>query len=198
MSQDFVLGRETLWNPSSGAAELFVRHVRLWEAPLGVASGVGPVKCDEYRIDPAAFETYLNALVLARRARVEVGRPGRARVEVRRPERTEYREVQVPSPGGAGWWEELRAAAGVPARSMPVRGRGVRRPDGPAVRVRRAWRGPRGRFPWTSWALPLVTLGASPGRQRPNCSIRCSRHRSISFPISPWRYSKKASVSAIR
>ena len=47
MSQYFDMGNETLWNPSNGAAQLFVRQVRLYEDVLGVSSGIGPMENDE-------------------------------------------------------------------------------------------------------------------------------------------------------
>lgn len=63
MSQYFDIGDETLWNPSNGAARLFLRHVRLYEEELGVPSGFGPMENDECKIAPAAFATYVHALL---------------------------------------------------------------------------------------------------------------------------------------
>ncbi|MEU9400455.1 DUF6086 family protein [Streptomyces sp. NPDC048242] len=67
MSQDFILGDETLWNPSNGAARLFLRQVELFEAELGLPSGIGPMECDEARIDPALFGTFVHALLTRHR-----------------------------------------------------------------------------------------------------------------------------------
>ena len=63
MSQYFDLGAETLWNPSNGAARLFLRHVRLYEEELGVPSGFGPMENDECTIDRDAFAAYVSALL---------------------------------------------------------------------------------------------------------------------------------------
>ncbi|MEW2128995.1 DUF6086 family protein [Streptomyces sp. NPDC005435] len=67
MSQDFILGDETLWNPSNGASRLFLRQVELFEAELGLPSGIGPMECDESRIDPALFGAFTHALLARHR-----------------------------------------------------------------------------------------------------------------------------------
>lgn len=124
MSQYFELGEQTLWNPSNGAARLFLRQVSVFEGELGLPSGIGPMRNDDCQIDPAALETFVNALVsqyfrtshgilialsegfiatmlvLAERAGVEVGWPtdGDAPQDNRK-------DVQVPtdaSDGAAG------------------------------------------------------------------------------------------------
>ncbi|MFI5681847.1 DUF6086 family protein [Streptomyces cellulosae] len=137
MSQFFDVGDETLWNPSNGAARLFLRYVRLYEEELGVPSGFGPMESDECKIDPASFETYVNTLlewhdnkshrvidalsrgftatvlVLAERARVEVRWPEPSGDEGRR-------DVQVPMPDRDARWATLRESARVLARGMAV------------------------------------------------------------------------------
>ncbi len=137
MSQFFDVGDETLWNPSNGAARLFLSYVRLYEEELGVPSGFGPMESDECKIDPAAFETYVNTLlewhdnkshrvidalsrgftatvlVLAERARVEVRWPEPSGDEGRR-------NVHVPTPDRDAWWATLRESARVLARGMAV------------------------------------------------------------------------------
>ncbi|WP_405616973.1 DUF6086 family protein [Streptomyces sp. NBC_01511] len=67
MSQYFDLGEETLWNPSNGASQLFQRQVAVFEAEVELASGIGPMENDECQIDPAAFETFVNALLARHR-----------------------------------------------------------------------------------------------------------------------------------
>ncbi|MEV0177166.1 DUF6086 family protein [Streptomyces sp. NPDC050803] len=67
MSQYFELGDETLWNPSNGAARLFLRQVAVFEAELGLPSGIGPMENDESAIDPAALEAFATALLQRRR-----------------------------------------------------------------------------------------------------------------------------------
>ncbi|WP_329336624.1 DUF6086 family protein [Streptomyces sp. NBC_00663] len=138
MSQYFDIGHQTLWNPSNGAARLFLRHVRLYEEELGVPSGFGPMENDECKIDPAVFETYVNAvldlhdrtrhsiidalsegfvatvLVLAERAGIEVRRPV---VTDRLTGRT---DVQVPLPDAQDRIERLRERADLLRRGMPV------------------------------------------------------------------------------
>jgi hypothetical protein len=67
MSQFFDLGDETLWNPSNGAARLFLRQVAVFEAELGLPSGIGPMENDECRIEPAALQVFANALLARHR-----------------------------------------------------------------------------------------------------------------------------------
>ncbi|HET6856883.1 MAG TPA: DUF6086 family protein [Streptomyces sp.] len=67
MSQYFDLGDETLWNPSSGVSRRFRQQVALFEAETGLASGIGPMENDECRIDPAALEGFVNALLAQHR-----------------------------------------------------------------------------------------------------------------------------------
>ncbi|MEU6243496.1 DUF6086 family protein [Streptomyces sp. NPDC047024] len=67
MSQDYILGDDTLWNPSNGASRLFRRQVELFEAELGLPSGIGPMECDESQIDPALFGTFAHALLTRHR-----------------------------------------------------------------------------------------------------------------------------------
>ncbi|MFJ7272557.1 DUF6086 family protein [Streptomyces sp. NPDC099050] len=64
MSQYYDLGAETLWNPSNGAARLFHRQVAVFEAELGLASGIGPMENDECQIDPAVLGVFTEALVI--------------------------------------------------------------------------------------------------------------------------------------
>jgi hypothetical protein len=63
MSQFFDIGKVTVWNPSNGASRLFLRHVAVFEAELGMASGFGPMQDDECQIDSAAFGAFVNALL---------------------------------------------------------------------------------------------------------------------------------------
>lgn len=67
MSQYFELGDTTLWNPSTGVARLFLRHVALFEAELGLASGIGPMENDECPITPDAFAAFVDALLARHR-----------------------------------------------------------------------------------------------------------------------------------
>jgi hypothetical protein len=64
MSQYYDLGGETLWNPSNGASRMFLRQVAVFEAEIGLPSGIGPMEADESQIDPAAFEVFVNALLV--------------------------------------------------------------------------------------------------------------------------------------
>lgn len=67
MSQYFDVGDETLWNPSNGASRMFQRQVALFEAELELPSGIGPMENDTCEIDPATFETFVNALLAQHR-----------------------------------------------------------------------------------------------------------------------------------
>lgn len=137
MSQYFDIGDETLWNPSNGAARLFLRHVRLYEEELGVPSGFGPMENDECEIDPAVFEAYVDALLeLHDRTRHAVidalsegfvatvlVLAGRAGIEVRRPAAADglegLRDVQVPLIDAEDRAGRLRERAGLLGRRMP-------------------------------------------------------------------------------
>ncbi|GEC07992.1 hypothetical protein SSP24_56470 [Streptomyces spinoverrucosus] len=67
MSQYFEIADETVWNPSNGASRIFQRQVAVFEAELGLPSGIGPMENDECQIDRAAFETFVNALLAQHR-----------------------------------------------------------------------------------------------------------------------------------
>jgi hypothetical protein len=138
MSQYFDVRGETLWNPSNGAARLFLRYVRLYEEELGVPSGFGPMENDECEIDPALFRTYVNTLLEGHDSRAHhvidalshgftatvLVLADRAGVEVRWPEPSAgyegRRDVQVPMPDQDARWAALRESAGALARRMPV------------------------------------------------------------------------------
>jgi uncharacterized protein DUF6086 len=68
MSQFFDLDGVTLWNPSNGAARLFLRHVALYEAELELPSGIGSMENDEAAVDPVAFRAFVEALVAWQRS----------------------------------------------------------------------------------------------------------------------------------
>lgn len=52
MSQYYDMGDQTLWNPSNGASRLFMSQVSVYQAELGLPSGIGPMQADECQIDP--------------------------------------------------------------------------------------------------------------------------------------------------
>ncbi|MER7170053.1 DUF6086 family protein [Streptomyces mesophilus] len=68
MSMYFDVGGETLWNPSSGAGRLFVRQVEVFEAEIGLPSGIGQGKYwgdpDTLEVDPVAFAEFVRGLVV--------------------------------------------------------------------------------------------------------------------------------------
>ncbi|MFD5666011.1 DUF6086 family protein [Streptomyces anthocyanicus] len=141
MSQYFDVGDETLWNPSNGAARLFLRQVAVYEAELGVPSGVGEMVNDECQIDPGAYGRFVNTLVawhhgthhriihtLSRGfVATALALANRAGAEVRFPEAgadggLEGRaDVQVPVPARprTEWEEHLREQAEAVERAMP-------------------------------------------------------------------------------
>jgi hypothetical protein len=63
MSQYYNVGDETLWNPASGVSRIFLGELAVFEAELGVASGIGPMGADEAQVDPVGLEAFANALV---------------------------------------------------------------------------------------------------------------------------------------
>src|SRR5947207_7506327 len=63
MSQSFQAGDSVLWNPSTGVARLFARHVEAVASAVDVPTGLGPEAADEFEIDLATFNTLIDALV---------------------------------------------------------------------------------------------------------------------------------------
>ncbi|MEU9502475.1 DUF6086 family protein [Streptomyces sp. NPDC048196] len=63
MSQYYDMGDQTLWNPSNGASRLFMSQVSVYQAELGLPSGIGPMQADECQIDPRAFKAFVDALL---------------------------------------------------------------------------------------------------------------------------------------
>lgn len=43
MSQYYDLGDRSLWNPSNGASRLFMSQVTVYQAEVGLPSGIGPI-----------------------------------------------------------------------------------------------------------------------------------------------------------
>ncbi|MEV8419996.1 DUF6086 family protein [Streptomyces niveus] len=67
MSQYYDVGDRTLWNPSNGASRLFMSQVSVYQAELGLPSGIGPMQADECQIDPLVFKEFVDALLAWRR-----------------------------------------------------------------------------------------------------------------------------------
>ncbi|MGQ4377517.1 DUF6086 family protein [Streptomyces sp. SAS_267] len=63
MSQYYDMGDQTLWNPSNGASRLFMSQVSVYQAELGLPSGIGPMRADECEIDPLVFKEFVDALL---------------------------------------------------------------------------------------------------------------------------------------
>ncbi|MFD2121765.1 DUF6086 family protein [Streptomyces cirratus] len=63
MSQYYDMGDETLWNPSNGASRLFMSQMSVYQAELGLPSGIGPMQADECQIDPIVFKEFVDALL---------------------------------------------------------------------------------------------------------------------------------------
>ncbi|MGW6008392.1 DUF6086 family protein [Streptomyces sp. NPDC055210] len=63
MSQYYDMGDRTLWNPSNGASRLFMSQVTVYQAEVGLPSGIGPMEADECQIDPIAFAVFVDALL---------------------------------------------------------------------------------------------------------------------------------------
>ncbi|MGW2567539.1 DUF6086 family protein [Streptomyces sp. NPDC001537] len=64
MSQYYEVDGETVWNPGTLSSRLFLEYVRVYEGLLEVPSGLGPMLNDECRIDPPAFEGFVNAVLV--------------------------------------------------------------------------------------------------------------------------------------
>jgi hypothetical protein len=63
VSQYYNLGDQTLWNPSNGASRLFMSQVAVYQAEVGLPSGIGPMEADECQIAPIAFAAFVDALL---------------------------------------------------------------------------------------------------------------------------------------
>lgn len=63
MSQFYDMGDQTLWNPSNGASRLFMSQVSVYQAELGLPSGIGSMQADECQIDPLVFKEFVDALL---------------------------------------------------------------------------------------------------------------------------------------
>ncbi|WP_329180372.1 DUF6086 family protein [Streptomyces decoyicus] len=63
MSRYYDMGDQTLWNPSNGASRLFMSQVSVYQAELGLPSGIGPMQADECQIDPVVFTAFVDALL---------------------------------------------------------------------------------------------------------------------------------------
>ncbi|AWW41937.1 DUF6086 family protein [Streptomyces cadmiisoli] len=63
MSQYYKMGDRTLWNPSNGASRLFMSHATVYQAEVGLPSGIGSMEADECQIDPIAFAVFVDALL---------------------------------------------------------------------------------------------------------------------------------------
>ncbi|GAA2045785.1 hypothetical protein GCM10009839_57440 [Catenulispora yoronensis] len=66
MSQYYVVGDETVWNPAQGVSQLFLRQVAAFEDIVAQPSGIGPMESDEARIAPAELRAFADALLLWR------------------------------------------------------------------------------------------------------------------------------------
>ncbi|WP_249375554.1 DUF6086 family protein [Streptomyces sp. I05A-00742] len=63
LSQYYDMGDLTLWNPSNGVSRLFMSQVSVYQAELGLPSGIGPMRGDECQIDPLVFKAFVDALL---------------------------------------------------------------------------------------------------------------------------------------
>ena len=64
MSIYFVLeNSETLWNPASVSARLFVDQAESVARLIGTGTGLGPVRADEVTVDRAQFLSFAKAFV---------------------------------------------------------------------------------------------------------------------------------------
>ena len=137
MSQYYEADGVTLWNPSNGPSRLFLRQLPLFEAEVGLPSGIGPMVSDAAIVSPASFGEFASALlawraqtshpvlqalsdgfisvclVLAERAGVELNWPESDPKAVK-----EARDVEVAS--ASSWDMPVRKQAKTLSRSMPA------------------------------------------------------------------------------
>jgi hypothetical protein len=138
VSRYFQVGDHVLWNPSNVVAELFVRSAEALAPTADASTGIGPMEADEYEIDMAAFDAFVDALVrryVASRhpilnslsegfiatALVLVQRAGRSVTALSEPVPAELRDVSVgpASMAASGDIERLRSLRDEHARAMP-------------------------------------------------------------------------------
>ncbi|MEV6804245.1 DUF6086 family protein [Streptomyces sp. NPDC051132] len=141
MSQYFDIGDETLWNPSNGAARLFLRQVAVFEAELDLPSGFGPMENDECRIDPEAFAVFVHALLAWHR-------------------RTGHTVVLALGEGFAGVVVALAERAGIAVDWARL----AAFPDGPAADVQVSAAGVSGPGDGGAWAAAVRARAAELGR----------------------------------
>ncbi|MCQ8774797.1 DUF6086 family protein [Streptomyces telluris] len=63
MSQYYDMGDRSLWNAATGVSRLFMGQVSVYEAEVGMPSGIGPMREDECQVDPAVFKVFAEALL---------------------------------------------------------------------------------------------------------------------------------------
>lgn len=139
VSKDFKIGDETLWNPSNGVADLFVRTADALAQAEGVSTGIEPMLIrDEYWINADEFTAFVDVLVrryigsrhpilrsliegFTATALVIVERAGRDIGELSNPSPPDWRDVSVGTTGLAapGDAERLRELRQESARAMP-------------------------------------------------------------------------------
>ncbi|MEU4084982.1 DUF6086 family protein [Streptomyces aureus] len=143
---DFELGEETLWDPSNGAGRLFMRQIEVFEAELGLPSGIGQGRFwgdpDTLAVDPVLYEQFVQHLVawhcgtghrvilalsegfvaaavaLARRAGIEVVIPGPEADATAGGARSDVQIPPGPRPQQGAVAEALRGRAGEMDRWM--------------------------------------------------------------------------------
>ncbi|WP_034263746.1 DUF6086 family protein [Actinospica robiniae] len=63
MSQYFRLADVALWSPSNGASGLFLQQASVFEAQIGMTSGIGPMEEDEAEVDGALLGEFVSTLL---------------------------------------------------------------------------------------------------------------------------------------
>ncbi|WP_051767472.1 DUF6086 family protein [Streptomyces sp. NRRL S-37] len=121
MSMYFDLGDETLWNPSNGAGRLFMRQVEVFEAELGLPSGIGQGRYwrdpDVLEVDPVAYAEFVRGLVVwhreTRHSVILTLSEGFAATAVALARRAGI-EVEMPAAGAGDVWGGVRRDVQVP------------------------------------------------------------------------------------
>ncbi|MGW2399483.1 DUF6086 family protein [Kitasatospora sp. NPDC001664] len=63
MSQYYMVGDETLWNPSNGASGLFRQQVDVFQEELGLFAGISRMRADEAQVSPPVLGVFAQALL---------------------------------------------------------------------------------------------------------------------------------------
>ena len=63
MSQYYNVDGKSVWNPGMSTSGQFLAYIRVFEAELGMPSGIGPMYGDEAEIDVPVYAAFVSAFL---------------------------------------------------------------------------------------------------------------------------------------